>query len=68
VQVARQLERLRRARRPADDLHVGVRLEEVAELGPRRRLVVDDECPYQAGTSRRTTVPNGNDRSCTPSP
>ena len=44
--------------------------EQVAQLRPRRRLVVDEQRAdhRRAGTSSRTTVPNGNERSRTPSP
>ena len=42
-ELARQLDRLGGARRLTDDLHVRVRLEQVAELRARRRLVVDEQ-------------------------
>jgi trehalose 6-phosphate phosphatase len=43
VEIAGQLERLGSARRLADNLHLRMRGEQVAELRPRRRLVVDEE-------------------------
>ena len=67
-------DRLGRARRLAGDLHLGVPREQVAELGARRRLVVDEQgadrhaSSSETGTSSRTTVPNGNERSFIPSP
>ena len=44
--------------------------EQVPQLRPRRRLVVDEQrADHRAtGTSSRTTVPNGNERSRTRSP
>ena len=49
----------------ADDVDV-VLAEEVPQLRPGGRLVVDDQ--GADGTSSRTTVPNGNERSFTLSP
>ena len=52
-----------------NDVHVVVRREQESELRSSRPLVVDDErADHSTGTSRRTTVPNGNERSFTPSP
>ena len=68
-ELPRQLDRFGGARRLADHPHVGMRLEQVAKLGSRRRLVVDDQrANRHTGTSSRTTVPNGNERRRTPSP
>jgi hypothetical protein len=72
----RQPERFRRRCRLPDDAYVRVLREQVPELGARRRLVVDEQRPDhgrrsgrgKTGTSSRTTVPNGNERSWTPAP
>ncbi len=69
VQRLRESERLGGTRGLADDLDSAMTVEQVAELRPRRRLVVDEQRAHgHAGTSSRTIVPNGNDRSLTPSP
>ena len=70
LEVAGEIERLARAGRLADDPHLGLAGEQIPQLRPRRRFVVDEQCAdHQAtGTSSRTTVPNGNERSRTLSP
>jgi hypothetical protein len=67
--LAHELDRSAGTRRLTDHLDVGVLGKQVAQLIARRRLVVDHQrANHVAGTSMRTTVPNGNERSCTPSP
>jgi hypothetical protein len=63
--VARKSERRDRVLGLADDVDA-VLAEEVPQLRPGGRLVVDDQ--GADGTSSRTTVPNGNERSLTLSP
>ena len=71
---ARQGDRLGRTGRLPDDLDLRVAREQIAELRARGRLVVDEQganrhsSPSETGTSSRATVPNGNERSFTPSP
>ena len=69
-EVAGEIERLPRAGRLADDMHSGLAGEQVRQLRPRRRFVVDEQrADHRAtGTSSRTTVPNGKERSRTLSP
>ena len=65
-----QRQRLGGRRRLADDLQLGVRGEQVAQLPARWGFVVDDQSTdsHAAGTSSRTTVPNPPDFSRTPAP
>ena len=69
LRIARELEGVRGVRRLAHDDTSACACEQVAQLAARGRLIVDEErANHAAGTSRRTTVPNGNDRRRTPSP
>ena len=65
----RERECLTRGSGLADDLDLGMRGEQVAQLASRRRLVVHDQrADAHTGTSSRTTVPKPPDFRRTPSP
>ncbi len=67
--IARQREAVGRSAQPRPSTETSsCAAEQIAQLAACGCLVVDDHCADHAGTSSRTTVPNGNERRRTPSP